>query len=120
MAGDDSSTVPPAQYPANGSLVIYRPHGGETWIRGSSVPIRWYGGQSDWLITATLVPLAPSNLAVNYAAAEKILNVGQADLIIPTGLTKGDYYLKLECANCALNTFGSITYSFYSVSVKDN
>ena len=115
---NNEASIPVPQYPANESLVFFSPHGGEVYYMSQTMNIRWFGGYETWQLTLTLIPVSPSSAITPRIIAEGVQNDGNFEWVVPSNLTMGDYYLKIECSNCKSDMNGISAYSFNYITLK--
>ncbi len=116
---NDEAVIPTPEYPANESLIFFSPRGGEEYYIGQVINVRWFGGFETWQLTLTLVPISQSSNALPYVMAEGIKNDGKFEWVVPSSISKGDYYLKVDCSNCKSDTNGTSAYSFNYITLKN-
>ncbi|OGN06541.1 MAG: hypothetical protein A2750_03550 [Candidatus Yanofskybacteria bacterium RIFCSPHIGHO2_01_FULL_45_42] len=121
VVADEKASIPlPPRFPANESLVVFSPISGEAFYRTETMDIRWFGGYETWQLKITLIPVALSSATPSHVAAEGVLNDGKFEWSIPTTIKAGDYYLKLECSNCADNAFKASAHSFSYITIRSS
>ncbi len=116
---NNEASIPIPQYPANESLIFFSPQSGEEYYVGETINIRWFGGYEAWQLTLTLVPLSPSGAMPPYIMAEGVQNDGEFEWVVPSGLSMGNYYLKMECSNCESGANGISAFSFNYITLKN-
>ena len=118
---DEKASIPlPPLFPANESLVVFSPISGEVFYKTATMDIRWFGGYETWQLKITLIPVALSSATPSHVAAEGVLNDGKFEWSIPTTIEDGDYYLKLECSNCADDSFKASAHSFSYITIRSS
>ena len=102
-----------SSYPANQSLVVLSPSGGETFSVGSAQNIKWSGGSGDSKISVSLIDVATwttySTLFTDLA------NDGEEAWTVPGFVPPGSYKMYVSCSNCG--SFGNYNYSFYPFTI---
>lgn len=116
---NDEAVIPTPEYPANESLVFFSPRGGEEYYISQVINVQWFGGYETWQLTLTLVPVSPSGTMPLYVMAEGIQNDGKFDWVVPSSISMGNYYLKIDCSNCKSDMNGISAYSFNYVTLKN-
>lgn len=102
--------------PANMSLVLFYPFGGETFHTGSVETIRWYGGDASWNFTLRL--LSGSDLSLQQVIGDNIPNMHWYAWMVPSVISGSTYYLELLCANCPESS-GTRVLSRYPITIKN-
>ncbi len=105
----------PSNDPTANYLKLRSPNGGETWRKGSSQEVSWAYGQSNWDIGIFLVP-APYTGSGTFIV--RSANDAQQSVVVPEGLSEGNYKLKIECTNCSAQDLGTIDYSDSNIIVE--
>lgn len=116
---NNEASIPVPQYPANESLIFFSPRGGEEYFMSETMNIRWFGGYETWQLTLTLIPVSPSSAVLPYVMAEGVQNDGKFEWVVPSNISMGDYYIKMECSNCKSDMNGISAYSFNYVTLKN-
>jgi hypothetical protein len=117
VVADEDATIPYPQFSTNESLVFFSPSGGEFYQPGGNMNIKWFGGQANWQLTFTLLPVFQSDTRP-FIVAEGVVNDGNFEWPIPSSFTNGDYFLKMECSNCEPETFGTLAISFNYLTIE--
>lgn len=118
VIASEGAKIPVPRFPTNESLVFFSPTGGEVYYIGETVKIRWYGGYDDWQLSLILVPISPSGTMPILRAAENIQNDGEFEWTVPSNITMGNYYLRLDCTNCQ-STTGASVFTFGYITLKN-
>lgn len=121
VVADPQAVVPSPRFPANASLAVFSPSGGEIYQPGETVNLYWYGGYPDWQLTLTLMPVSESNTIKRHTIDESVANDGIYTWSIPSSaafITEGDYFMRIECTNCDNGTNGTSAYSFRYLTIK--
>lgn len=116
---NNEASIPAPEYPTNESLVFFSPRGGEEYYISQAINVRWFGGYENWQLTLTLIPVSSSGSVLPYVMAEGIQNDGKFEWTVPSNISMGNYYLKIECSNCKSDMNGISAYSFNYVTLKN-
>lgn len=105
------------EYPANTSLVVFSPTGGEIIYPTSQQTLRWYGGKPEWKLNLELISV--DSVKSPEIIAYDVPNSGTYTWSVPSYIDPDNYYLKISCANCAVDMQGTVAYSFYDFTIKN-
>lgn len=119
VTASESAVIPVPRFPANESLIFFSPTGGEEYRVGNTMNILWFGGYEDWQLTLTLVPVSPSSSTPIYTVAQGIQNDGKFEWTVPSSIAMGNYYLRLDCSNCASDITDAFVYTFNYITLKN-
>ncbi|MBI4137932.1 MAG: hypothetical protein HY472_01645, partial [Candidatus Sungbacteria bacterium] len=83
------------------SITVISPNGGETFIVGGQINIRW--STSNWPENTVGLSLRDANNNHVDIIGALVPNTGNYSWSIPTGLSGGFYKVRAGCSNCTLN-----------------
>ena len=116
---NNEASIPTPEHPANESLVFFSPQGGEEYYVSETINVRWFGGYETWQLTLILIPVSPSSAIFPYVMAEGVKNDGNFEWVVPSNISMGNYFIKMECSNCKSDMNGTSAYSFNYITLKN-
>lgn len=84
--------------PANQSLVVLSPSGGEAWDTGATQTIKWSGGTNEWPISISLID--NTNWTTYTTLYQSVTNDGAESWVVPAYVPPGSYKMYINCSNC--------------------